>query len=96
MTEDAWDDRTIYSTSELALFLGGSETSFTGMLLVLIQKADSGNKARLRLGFPREVMAYDNWQSMSPAPTFAQLREAMVAAESPRGNTAGVLPPPGP
>ncbi|HEV2452007.1 MAG TPA: hypothetical protein VGS62_08775 [Streptosporangiaceae bacterium] len=80
-TADAWDGRQILRTGDLALFLGGSGDSFTGLLLTLIAKADPGNKARLRMAFPREVAAFDGWQSMSPAPTFRQLREALAAAD---------------
>ena len=78
---DPWAGQVIYSTAQLALFLGGSEDSFTGLLLVLMQKADPGNKARLAGAFPRETAAYDMWMSMSPAPTFAQLREALAGQD---------------
>ena len=83
MTETipGWDDRRMYGTGDLAVFLGGSEDSFTGLLLVLMQKADPGNLARLRLAFPREVKAWETWNSMSPVPTFAGLREALADAE---------------
>jgi hypothetical protein len=74
---DSWDDMTIGTTAYLALFLGGSVDSFTGKLLELMQKADPGNLARLDRAFPREARARDMWNSMSPAPTFAQLREAL-------------------
>jgi hypothetical protein len=78
MTEtERWDDVTIGTTAYLALFLGGSLDSFTGRLLELMQKADPGNLARLERAFPREARARAMWNSMSPAPTFAQLREAL-------------------
>jgi len=78
MTEpDPWDDVKIASTGLLAAFLGGSHDSFTGLLLVLMQKADRGNLARLKSAFPREVRAWETWNSMSPVPTFRQLREAL-------------------
>jgi hypothetical protein len=51
---------------ELVLFLGGSPDSFTGLLLVLIEKGDPGNRARLRGGFPREVAAWEEWQAHAP------------------------------
>ena len=76
-----WDDRRMYGTGDLAVFLGGSESSFTGLLIVLMQKADPGNLARLRLAFPREVLAWEVWNSMSPVPTFGELREALADAE---------------
>jgi hypothetical protein len=80
---DAWDDLPINSTGELALFLGGSRDSFTGKLLELIAKAQSTseNMGRLELAFPREVTAWKTWGSMSPAPTFRHLREALGALE---------------
>ena len=65
MTETgAWQDRQMYDTDALARFLGGSEDSFTGLLLVLMQKADPGNLARIR-------------NAISPAPTPRQLREVL-------------------
>ena len=74
-----WDDREMWGTGDLALFLGGSEDSFTGLLLLLMQKADPGNLARIRQGFPEHVRAWETWNSMSPVPTFRQLREALAA-----------------
>lgn len=80
MTETtAWDDRPILTTNALALFLGGSEDSFTGLLLILFQKADPGNLYRLRLAFPEVHAAWETWNAMSPAPTFRELREALAA-----------------
>jgi hypothetical protein len=77
MTETGWDDRQMYGTGDLARFLGGSEDSFTGLLIVLMQKADPGNLARIRKGFPGEVQAWEIWNDMSPCPTPRQLREAL-------------------
>lgn len=73
------DDFQMFDLGDLALFLGGSETSFTGKLLVLITKAQStpGNYSRLKFAFPREVRAWETWMSMSPAPTLRELREAL-------------------
>jgi hypothetical protein len=79
---EGWDNRQMFGTGDLAVFLGGSETSFTGLLLVLMQKADPGNLSRLRLAFPREVKAWETWNSTSPVPTFAELREALADAET--------------
>ena len=83
MTEETasdWDDRQMWGTGDLAVFLGGSEDSFTGLLLVLITKAQAtpANMSRLELAFPREVTAWRTWQSMSPCPTFRELREALA------------------
>jgi len=71
------DDRRMHGTGDLAVFLGGSEDSFTGLLVVLMQKADPGNLARLTLAFPREVAAWMVWNAMSPVPTFSRLRSAL-------------------
>jgi hypothetical protein len=78
-TTDHWNDRQMWGTGDLAVFLGGSEDSFTGLLLVLITKAQAtpANYSRLKFAFPREVRAWETWNSMSPVPTFAQLREAL-------------------
>ena len=96
MTEtDAWQDRVIWGTGDLALFLGGSEDSFTGLLLVLFAKAQAtpSNFSRLEVAFPREIRAWKTWQSMSPAPTFRQLREALDAAgeDEPRATSLALL-----
>lgn len=56
-------DDVVGSFEVLCLLLGGSPTSFTGQLLALIAKADPGNRYRLRQGFPREVLAWELWQS---------------------------------
>lgn len=82
---DAWDDRPIRTTAELAVFLGGSEDSFTGLLLTLIEKARATpvNMMRLEKGFPREVEAWKAWQSMPQIPTFRELREALDALDEP-------------
>jgi hypothetical protein len=48
------------------LFLGGSAGSFTGLLLVLIAKADPGDRRRLRQAFPREVAAWELWTNNPP------------------------------
>ena len=90
MTEtDHWDDVKIASTSELALFLGGSRDSFTGKLLELVAKAQATpeNYSRLKFAFPREVRAWETRNAMSPMPTFRELRrelqeqDAELAAE---------------
>lgn len=57
---------TVSTFDELCLFLGGSHDSFTGLLLRLITKADQGNRYRLRQGFPREVLAFELWNSGPP------------------------------
>jgi hypothetical protein len=76
-----WDDRQIDATGDLALFLGGSHDSFTGKLLELAAKADPENRGRLKIAFPRVVLAWEQWQSCSPAPTFAQMRDLMTGVE---------------
>jgi hypothetical protein len=78
MTETTgWEDRPLFHTADLAQFLGGSEDSFTGLLLVLLQKADPGNVARIRKGFPEIVTAWETWNAHVAAPTPRQLREAL-------------------
>lgn len=73
-------DKQLWGTGDLALFLGGSEDSFTGDLVHLIAKADPGNRIRLQEAFPAEVDAYQTWMSLSHnggAPTVQQMREAL-------------------
>lgn len=74
----AWDGWKVHSTGELAVFLGGSDTSFTGMLLDLIAKADPGNKAKIRLGFPHTVAVYDAWMTCDPVPTWGEVKAALA------------------
>lgn len=81
---------------DLVLFLDGSPTSFTGQLVTLIEKADPGNRARLREAFPRQVAAWEMWCENAPltrgqledltserlaADHGARLRERLTAAE---------------
>jgi hypothetical protein len=79
MTATDRDDLQMWGTGDLAMFLGGSESSFTGLLLMLITKAQATpeNYSRLKSAFPREVRAWETWNAMSPAPTPRQLREAL-------------------
>jgi hypothetical protein len=62
---------------DLALFLRGSDDSFTGDLLRLIAKADPGNRSCLRNAFPEAVAAYQAWQSCTETPTAAELRSVI-------------------
>jgi hypothetical protein len=75
--ERVWDDIPISEPGQLAEFLGGSATSFTGMLLTLIAKADPQNMMRLELAFPRQVAAWHTWMAMA-SPTPAQLRDELA------------------
>ena len=55
-------------------------TSFTGDLLRLIAKADPGNRARLRAGFPKHVAAWEMWQaSPDGGLTSGQLHAALAS-----------------
>jgi hypothetical protein len=74
---DAFSDLELHGIGDLALVLGGDETSFTGDLLRLIAKADLENRQRLRLAFPRQVHAWETWMSMRPTPTGEQLLAAL-------------------
>ena len=51
----------VISWYDLCLYLGGSEDSFTSLLLQLIAKSDPGNRERLRGAYPHEVYAYELW-----------------------------------
>ncbi len=62
---------------DLVLFLGGSPDSFTGLLLVLIAKADPGNRARLTEAFPRQVAAWEEWCASAPL-TRGQLEDLVT------------------
>lgn len=75
---------------DLALFLGGSEDSFTGKLLQLIVKADPYNRERLRLAFPHVVRTWEVWMGttvhrgggLTTSPTADELRSALVLARA--------------
>jgi hypothetical protein len=77
------------SWEDLCLFLDGSPTSFTGMLLTLIAKADPGNRARLRAEFPRHVAAWETWVGLAPC-TWGELDAATAAVAERRTVTFDV------
>lgn len=64
---------------DLALALGGDQTSFTGQLLGLIAKADPGNRERLRVAFPRIVRGWELWLELAPDLTAEQLQQLLDA-----------------
>jgi hypothetical protein len=70
---EPFDDWPVPTLGALAVPLGGSWDSFTGQLLLLIQKADVGNRARLACAFPREVVAVEVWTAIGPA-TWGEIR----------------------
>ncbi len=47
--------------SQVDAALHGRGTHFTAMLMRLIAKADSGNRARIQEAFPDEIAAYERW-----------------------------------
>jgi hypothetical protein len=73
------DDHKVHLWHELCLALGGSPDSFTGLLLSLIEKADPGNLARLRAGFPRQVAAWEIWMTDAATLTAGELKAALAA-----------------
>lgn len=72
-------DHKVETWHELCLALGGDVTSFTGDLLRLIAKADPGNRARLRAGFPKHVAAWEIWTEQSGTLTSGELESALRA-----------------
>lgn len=75
------DTAMVESFTELALFLGGDATSFTGDLLRLIAKADPTNINKLAQVYPREVRAFVMWRAAAPlhARTLVELLKAAHA-----------------
>lgn len=67
----------IVTTGDLALLLGGSEGSFTGDLLRLVEGADPENRERLRTAFPVQVRAWELWQE-SFEPTGVQIMSLLA------------------
>lgn len=80
------DDHVVESFQDLCLALRGDATSFTGDLLRLIAKADPGNRARLRAGFPVHVAAWEAWAGADPTDP------PMTAAELKRRALARLVP----
>jgi hypothetical protein len=70
-------DTPVTDTGHLAVVLGGSEDSFTGMLLELMHKADPGNRMKLAQAFPLAHIALEIWMALPEPPTFAQMQEIM-------------------
>lgn len=74
--DDITASRPADSWYELCLFLDASPTSFGGQLLSLIEKADPGNRERLRDAFPRHVAAWETWREIAPC-TWGELEAAI-------------------
>lgn len=77
-------DEPMSGLGDLALYLGGSENSFTGELLKLIVKAQAtpSNMQRLAIAFPIEVQTWQAWMDMhveGRAPTAAELTAQLMA-----------------
>lgn len=78
ISEQSMMQRRCLLAGDLAIFLGGSEDSFTGALISLCGKADPANLAKLAEVFPVEVTAWRVWQTL-PVPTFGELSAAIAA-----------------
>lgn len=65
----------------LCRFLDGMPDSFAGLLLSLAEKADPGNREKLRGAFPRHVAAWEEWRARAPLSwgELDRLAEARVA-----------------
>lgn len=50
-----------FDRNNLGRLILGDGDWFTARLLQLIHKSDAWNRARLRLAFPEEVAAYEEW-----------------------------------
>lgn len=59
-----------YDRANFTEIIGGHGDWFTAHLLRLIAKSDREHRARLRLGFPDEVAAFEKW-----------MEEPLVAAD---------------
>lgn len=77
-------DEVITEARQLAPLLGGGETAFTGELFMLIAKADVEQTMRLTAGFGEAVLVYLCWQSLMPAPTYAQIAAELRSMETRR------------
>lgn len=98
-------DAQLDGLGDLCAFLGGSwdannpgATSFTGMILLLIVKAQNTPErfAAVQRVFPREVAAWRTWNAMSPSPTARELYEELVDDHQPTPRPVFQPTPPGP
>lgn len=67
----------ITTSGQLALVLGGSDSSMIGELLRLFPKADPSYQARFRRAFPGLWLAWEAWSNHGTTPTTAELYAAM-------------------
>jgi hypothetical protein len=56
-----------YDRTHVREIVEGEGTWFTAQLLRLIAKADDEHCARIALGFPEEVAAFEAWQRGTPS-----------------------------
>jgi hypothetical protein len=56
----------IYDETHIEEILQGEGTWFTAQLMRLISKSDKNNRAKLALGFPKEVDAINEYQWGKP------------------------------
>jgi hypothetical protein len=68
----------VTDSAEMAFLLGGD--SFTGILILLIAKADPDNRARLKTAYPVEVEAYELWQQLAGTMEAPPTRQHLCAA----------------
>lgn len=68
------DNYPVDTWGQLCVALGGSEDSFTGMLLTLMNKADPGNRVKLSRAYPREYEALQWWKITDGPKTAGDLR----------------------
>lgn len=78
-------DDLVADPGDLARYLGGDETSFTGDVLALVAKAlmTPDNLARLTVAFPREVVAYVTRMSLPEPPTAAYFTDVLTSVPDP-------------
>lgn len=70
-------EKRLDNLADLAGFLGGDASSFTHHFLYLVSLASDADRARLRIAFPLESIAWGVWHACDPAPTAEQLAEIL-------------------
>lgn len=87
-------DETVTELADLARFLGGDITSFTGDVLRLIEKArvTPENFQRLSIAFPRHVAAWVMWDALcyGAPPTAGRLAEILQLSQPTPDRTARI------
>jgi hypothetical protein len=77
-------ERVVENYTDLARWLGGDETSWTGDFLRLVAKSDPQHREALRRAAPRAVAAWEAWYAQHPV-TGDQLAAILILDDDKTG-----------